>query len=356
MISVTGKFNQILKKVYFILKLRKPFLVLKMLMLTIRTLLYKQRPPFRQIEIQSTLACNLRCTHCSAKNFEINDEMLSFEDYKKISKQAKYHDSPMLSFTGGEPLLDPRLEDIIRLFDTRSMLVSITTNGTLLTFERARRLKLIGVDGFMISLDGSNSQANDMIRGDGVFESVINAIQIAKGLGFFVMIIHTLTHLSIKNNNFNGILNLAQKLDIPLHVSLVSPVGNLANMDLLDDYILSNEDILYLEDCQKKYPFLRRDLDGNYFQRGCPAGVERFVISPYGDVMPCTKIQASFGNIKDEPMIDIRNRMINTKIFDNYPLLCLAAEDDNFLNVYMPRTFNRKDLPIDYNDYFKGSL
>lgn len=97
---------------------------------------------------------------------------------------------------------------------------------------------------------------------------------------------------------------------------------------------------------------MRRDLDGNYFGVGCPAGTERFVISPIGDVLLCAKIQATFGNVKDEPMFGIRKRMAGMEIFNSSPPLCLVAEDEEFLKKYLPNVFGREDLPIPFREYF----
>jgi MoaA/NifB/PqqE/SkfB family radical SAM enzyme len=259
----------------------------------------------------------------------------------------------MVSFTGGEPLVDTRLEEIISLFDTKSTLMSCTSNGTLLTEDRARILKSSGLDSFVISLDGPDPETNDPIRGRGTYKKVMESIRIAKSYGFIVMIIHTLSHQSIRTGNFIKLINLAESLDIPIHVSLASPTGNWSNDEAMKDFILTKEDIDYLWKCQAKYPFLRRDLDGNYRGTGCPAGTERFVISPTGEVMPCTKIQASFGNVKTESMYVIRQKMAKIDHFNSSPKLCLPAEDDTFLRTYLPRVFNKKDLPISYKEFFK---
>jgi len=278
--------------------------------------------------------------------------MLTLADYKKVAEQCKQYKVPMISFTGGEPLTEPRLEEIISLFDTKSTLMSCTTNGTLLTEERARRLKSLGLDSFVISLDGPDPETNDPIRGKGTYKKVMESIKIAKSYDFIVMIIHTLSHQSIASGNFNKLLNLAESLDIPIHVSLASPTGNWSTEEAMKDFILTKEDIDYLWKCQEKYSFLRRDLDGNYRGTGCPAGTERFVISPTGEVMPCTKIQASFGNIKTESMIDIREKMAKIELFSSSPKMCLPAEHDIFLKTYLPRVFNKKDLPIPYEEFF----
>lgn len=344
--------NKFIKKISLILKRRKPLLALKLAEINFNILLFNRVPPFRQVEIQVTFDCNLRCTHCSAANFSPPEDLLTLSDYKNIAEQCKRYKVPMVSFTGGEPLFSTRLEEILSFFDTKSTLMSCTTNGTLLTEERARRLKSLGLDSFVISLDGPDPESNDAIRGKGTYQKVMNSIRIAKSYNFIVMIIHTLSHHSIKSGNFNKLIKLAESLDIPIHVSLASPTGNWSNDKAIKDFMLTKEDIDYLWKCQDRYSFLRRDLDGNYRGTGCPAGTERFVISPTGEVMPCTKIQASFGNIKKESMYDIRQKMARLELFSSSPRMCLPAEHDLFLSTYLPRMFNKKDLPIPYREFF----
>jgi MoaA/NifB/PqqE/SkfB family radical SAM enzyme len=348
-----NQLKKFIKKTNIVLKRRKPLLVAKLALINLNGLIFNRYPPFRQVEIQLTFECNLRCIHCSAANFSPPENMLTLSDYKNIAEQCRRYRVPMVSFTGGEPLIDSRLEDIISLFDTKSTLMSCTSNGTLLTRERALRLKSLGLDSFVISLDGPDPESNDQIRGKGTYAKVMESIKIAKSFGFIVMIIHTLSHRSIATGNFKKLIQLAESLDIPIHVSLASPTGNWSNDDAMKDFILTKEDIDYLWKCQSQYSFLRRDLDGNYRGTGCPAGTERFVISPTGEVMPCTKIQASFGNIKKESMYDIRQKMAKIDYFSSSPRMCLPAEEESFLDTYLPRVFNKKDLPISFEEYFR---
>ncbi len=349
--SVAG-LKKAINKIFFVLKRRKPRLVIKLVKIYFGKMRFGKYPSFRQVEIQTSFACNLKCVHCSAANFKPAEDSLRFLDYREIARQCRENNVSMVSFTGGEPLFDSRLEDIVRLFDTDATLISITTNGTLLTSQRAKTLKSIGVDCFVISIDGASAETNDPIRGQGTFERIIKAIHIARSYRFFVMMIHVLSHQSIKNGDFDNLIRLAETLKVPLHVSLASPTGNWATDEAVKDLILKQEDIDYLWACQRKYSFVRRDLDGNYAGVGCPAGTERFVISPTGEVLPCTKIQASFGNVKRESMLDLQEKMTRLDVFSSSPPVCLVAEDRRFLREYLPRAFGRKDLPLAYTDYF----
>lgn len=345
------KFNS-LKKANYFLNLGKPNLLFKLFFLYGKLKLFGRVPPFRNIEIQTTFACNLRCVHCSASTFSKEKRLLGIEDYRKISEQCRQYRIPFVSFTGGEPLVDPRLLDILKCFNGSDTLLAITTNGTLFTDDYAKKLKRVGVSSVTISLDGATAEENDAIRGNGTFDKILDAISISKQNKLSTMVIYTLSHPSIASGGFDRMLALSRKLDVPMHVSLACPTGNWASKKSQDEFLITKEDIAYLNKCQDKYPFLRRDIDGNYCKRGCPAGSERFVISPCGDVLTCTKIQATFGNVKNEKMIDVRNRIMKMKLFSEYPPLCLVAEDQRFLTTYLPRLYGREDLPINSEEYF----
>lgn len=344
--------HSLLRKVRYFHDLGKPKLFWKVLRLYSGLKFFGRTPPFRNIEIQTTFACNLRCVHCSASSFRDEVGLLTLEDYRSIARQCSEHRVPFVSFTGGEPLVDPRFLDIVRCFDGSDTLLAITTNGVKLNDEMAKDLKHAGVAAVTVSLDGSTPAENDPIRGEGTFDQVMAALDVSKQHGFVTMIIHTLTRPSIENGVFNRLIELARRLDVLMHVSLACPTGNWSTKESRDEFALTRRNIEYLNQCQEQYGFLRRDIDGNFAERGCPAGTERFVISPFGDVLPCTKIQASFGNVKDEPMIDIRNRMVEMDIFSGYPPLCLVAEDDQFLTHLLPRMYGRDDLPVPAEVYF----
>jgi len=339
------------RKLRFIVSRGKLALAMKLARISVKRMITGSNPPFRQIELQTTYACNLRCVHCSAASFSQVKAPLSIADYADIARQCREHRIPMVSFTGGEPLCDPRLDEIISQFDTGSTLLSVTTNGTLLTEQRIRKLKALGVDAFVISLDGPTPEINDPIRGEGVYSKVIHAVEAARSLGVFVMLIHALSANSMRNGVFDGLIDLAMRLDVPLHVSLAAPVGNWAD-STAENHLLSSLDVKLLTERQKRHPFLRRDLDGNYSGRGCPAGTERFVISPTGEVMGCTKIQATFGNIRERSMLALRDDMAQIEVFRTSPPLCLAAEDTVFLKTYLPRLYGRKDVPIPADEFF----
>ncbi len=95
--------------------------------------------------------CNLSCTYCN-----------EFDDFSKpvpIAEMLHRIDllaglgTTVITITGGEPLLHPELEDIIRRIRRQGIMAVMVTNGYLLTPERIRRLNRAGLDRMQISVD-----------------------------------------------------------------------------------------------------------------------------------------------------------------------------------------------------------
>ena len=95
--------------------------------------------------------CNLACTYCN-----------EFDDFSKpvplaamlrrVDRLAELG-TTVITISGGEPLLHPELDDIIRQIRRRSCIATLITNGYLLTPERIQRLNRAGLDHLQISID-----------------------------------------------------------------------------------------------------------------------------------------------------------------------------------------------------------
>lgn len=331
---------------------RKPKLIWKLMKLETK-LLMGTSPLFREIEIATTYNCNLKCIHCSADTLkEKNKECLNLDDYKRIGEECKKYDVPLVTFTGGEPLLDPRLEEIISYFNPESTIIGITTNGTLLNEDKIKRLKKLGIDSFVISIDNPDPNIHDSFRNiKGAFNKTLNNIKLAKEADIDVLIITTIHHGNI-NDGFIKMIDFAKELGLKLHTSLAAPAGKWANEESYDKYMLTDNDIELLSQLRSKYKFIRRDIDGNYGKIGCPAGTERLCITPTGDIMPCTKIHVSFGNIKEDSLFNIRKKILSHKEFSEIPNMCIAAEDRKFIKKYMTKSFNKDKTLLSEYEFF----
>ena len=112
-----------------------------------------------------TKRCNLKCAHCYARSDETagEDEMSTKQAKAMIDDLAGFG-SPVLLFSGGEPLVRSDLLELAHYTVGQGMRAVISTNGTLITRDKARELKDVGLSYVGISLDGGED-IHDAFRG-----------------------------------------------------------------------------------------------------------------------------------------------------------------------------------------------
>lgn len=95
--------------------------------------------------------CNLSCTYCN--EFDDTSKPVPLDTIRaRIDKLASLGTS-IITLSGGEPLLHPDLDDVIRRMREGGAIAGMITNGYLLTAERIRRLNDAGLDHMQISID-----------------------------------------------------------------------------------------------------------------------------------------------------------------------------------------------------------
>jgi radical SAM protein len=134
-----------------------------------------------------TRACALACRHCRAEAVPGADPLqLTFDEGVAFLRQIAEFGQPMpqLILTGGDPLTRPDLFELIAEAHKLGIGISITPAATpLLTREILVRLKEASVEGLGLSLDGSNAERHDSIRGvPGTFDRTIQAMRWAQEL------------------------------------------------------------------------------------------------------------------------------------------------------------------------------
>ncbi|AHF10308.1 MULTISPECIES: putative heme d1 biosynthesis radical SAM protein NirJ1 [Dehalobacter] len=126
----------------------------------------------------STRTCNLQCVHCymDSDSQKYNGELTTEEARSFIDDLAEFH-VPVLLFSGGEPLMRPDFFELAAYTAQKGIRPTLSTNGTLITPEAARRIKEIGVGYVGVSLDGLRA-VNDKFRGrEGAFAAAMGGIR-----------------------------------------------------------------------------------------------------------------------------------------------------------------------------------
>jgi MoaA/NifB/PqqE/SkfB family radical SAM enzyme len=95
--------------------------------------------------------CNLDCAYCN--EYDKTSKPVPLESmYERIDRLAALGIS-ILTISGGEPLLHPELDDIIRHIRHHGIIAGMITNGYLLTADRIDRLNRAGLEHLQISID-----------------------------------------------------------------------------------------------------------------------------------------------------------------------------------------------------------
>jgi GTP 3',8-cyclase len=146
----------------------------------------------KKLRISVTDKCNMSCGYCMPKNntkwFD-STEVLSFEEIVRLSSIFGNLGVEKIRITGGEPLVRPLIESLIKSIAKLPPIKSIglTTNGLLLS-DRVEKLKSSGLNSVNISLDSFKEDRFKMMTGINGLDKVISSIQKAKDAGFDVKI------------------------------------------------------------------------------------------------------------------------------------------------------------------------
>jgi len=147
-----------------------------------------------------TRACNLKCVHCynDSGACKAGDE-LSTAEAKGVIDDLVQFGVPSVLFSGGEPLMRTDLFELIGYAVERGVRAVISTNGTLITAEKARQIKQHGVSYLGISLDGIGP-VNDEFRGvTGAFVKTVEGIKNCQDAGVRIGLRLTLTGKNVQD-------------------------------------------------------------------------------------------------------------------------------------------------------------
>jgi MoaA/NifB/PqqE/SkfB family radical SAM enzyme len=98
--------------------------------------------------------CNLACTYCN--EFDDVSKPVPIETMQERIDRLGALGTSIITISGGEPLLHPELDDVIRRIRKNGAIAGMITNGYLLVPERIERLNAAGLDHMQISIDNVN--------------------------------------------------------------------------------------------------------------------------------------------------------------------------------------------------------
>lgn len=160
-----------------------------------------------------TRTCNLRCVHCYSDSMAVRyPGELDWSQMKAVVRDLAAYEVPSLLLSGGEPLIHPRFSDLIDYATAQGVKLTVSTNGTLITPEKAARLKAANVAYVGISLDGIGD-IHDTFRGrEGAFKAAVEGFKNCHDAGQKTGLRLTLTRHTV--SDIDRILDFIEQQEI----------------------------------------------------------------------------------------------------------------------------------------------
>jgi len=148
-----------------------------------------------------TRSCNLNCVHCyTDSRARRYDGELEYDDCLAVIEELASFGVPAVLFSGGEPLMHPRLFDPAAHARKLGLHVVLSTNGALITRDVAQRLKDLKFAYVGISLDSADADVHDQFRGTpGAFDRTMRGFQACVDVGQKVGLRLTLTRQTARD-------------------------------------------------------------------------------------------------------------------------------------------------------------
>lgn len=291
---------------------------------------------FLQIFLGLTYSCNLNCAHCYAKGRRTKNEM-SNEQLKTLIDQISDLGVFKIVLSHGENLLRRDFFDILSYIKSKGMHLTVITNGTMVTRDIAERLKEVGTDKVLVSIDSSDPEKHDSNRGlKGTWLKAETAMRLIKESG-----IRTTMAVTVTPSN-SGEVEALVKMGLGLGIDEISFL-TVRQTGHADGFIFQKQvyDALIKEiwslreQFMGKIELLMHDplaipalLDSGYAPTDdlvglnmCGAGRLFLSIDPEGNVRPCNFIDQIIGNVKTETLDNICKSK-TLKHFTTTPLSC----------------------------------
>ena len=271
--------------------------------------------------IELTRKCNLRCKHCfitAGKPLEhelsLQEILLLLDDLKKIKVLS-------LVISGGEPMIHEDFDHILKYACDLGFVVSVATNGLLITQERINRLPKKYEDlRISVSLDGADNY--NPFRGKVSFKQITDKLLLLKNNGILTAAMVTMSSKNI--HELRKILEWCIEHKIVFRSVQFNPIGRGGEGEN-KNYILNSSDVekassLWLDEtlleieinksigiCVAK--ILDYSFELVYSIKRCMGGRFQAYVCANGDVYPCSICTSNgtfkTGNIRENNFSEI---------------------------------------------------
>ncbi|MFX1506514.1 MAG: radical SAM protein [Promethearchaeota archaeon] len=267
---------------------------------------------------ETTLKCNLRCSHCGSSAGQARDDELTTEESFLLCEQLARLRCTNVALMGGEVFLRKDWYEIARCVKDLGMELSIVSNGFILN-KHIKELTELRPAVVGISLDGLRT-THELIRGvKGSFNNAIQSINNLRRKQIQVTIITTISKINF--NELPKLKNLIYNKGINWQIQLATPFGQFPK-----EMMLSYEEFyavgLFIAALRAKHQIqnmpvigahcmgYHSDMMPNFIWNGCTAGISSIGITSNGGIVGCLAMgndRFIEGNIRKQSLTSIWN-------------------------------------------------
>src|SRR6202161_553819 len=136
------------------------------------------------VELEPLFACNLKCAG-GGKTQQPHPLLKQRMPVEQALAAIEECGAPMVSIAGGEPLMHPQIDEIVRQLLARKKFVFLCTNAVLLP-KHIDKFKPSPYFAFVVHIDGLQERHDESVSKEGVFDQAVAAIKLAQSKGFKV--------------------------------------------------------------------------------------------------------------------------------------------------------------------------
>jgi hopanoid biosynthesis associated radical SAM protein HpnH len=137
------------------------------------------------VELEPLFACNLKCAGCG-KIQQPHTLLKQRMPVEQAVAAIEESGAPMVSIAGGEPLMHPQIDEIVRQLLKRKKIVFLCTNAVLMP-KHLHKFTPHRNFAWMVHIDGLRERHDESVCKDGVFDQAVAAVKQAQAAGFRVM-------------------------------------------------------------------------------------------------------------------------------------------------------------------------
>ncbi|OKP88295.1 cyclic pyranopterin phosphate synthase [Paenibacillus helianthi] len=180
------------------------------------------------VRISVTDRCNLSCEYCKPDQAAAasSPQPLTFDEISSVVAVLADMGVTKVRLTGGEPLLRPRIEELVaRLHDIGGIeRIGLTTNGMLLA-SKARALRGAGLTDVNISLDSLQPERFARITGGGDVGRVLHAISASLEAGIERVKVNVVLMHGVNDDEIESFLQMTNKYPLDIRFIEYMPIG-----------------------------------------------------------------------------------------------------------------------------------